>query len=134
MCPTPLHQTRAPESAQLAYGIVVTIAGVILTLASLGLADPTLVFRVWPVIFIIAGAVKVVRGAEGRSNIGGWILIVIGIWLMLRTTGQTHLSFWDLLWPMVLIGIGVKLWIEATRQQQGVSPAPTPRRQPLGSS
>jgi predicted membrane protein len=131
MCPTHLHETRTTESAQLAYGIVVTIAGVILTLASFGLADPTLVFRVWPLIFIIAGAVKVVRSHDGRST-GGWILIVIGMWLLLRTTGQTELSFWDLLWPMVLIGVGVKLWMEATRQQRGVPRAA--RHQPLGTS
>jgi hypothetical protein len=132
MCPTPLQQTRAPEAAQLAYGIVVTIAGVILTFASFGLADATTIFRIWPVVFIVAGVVKVVRNHEGRTSTGGWVLIIIGIWLLLRTTGQTRLSFWDVLWPMLLVGFGVKLWIDALNQQQSVPQRP--RHQPLGAS
>lgn len=132
MCPTHTDHTGTPEAAQFAYGVAVTIAGVVLTLASFGLADPTVILRFWPVAFILAGAVKIVRGAEGTRSVGGWVLIIIGVWLLLRTTGQTHLSFWDLVWPMVLIGLGVKLWVEATRQQQLVRPSPT--RRPLGTS
>jgi hypothetical protein len=132
MCPTHTGHTRTPEAAQLTYGIAVTVAGVILTLASFGLADPTAIFRFWPVVFIVAGGVKVVRSDEGTGSVGGWILIAIGVWLLLRTTGQTHLSFWDLVWPMALIGLGVKLWVEAIRQQPGVRPSPP--RQSLGPS
>jgi hypothetical protein len=132
MCPTRFHHAEHRETAQLAYGIVVAIAGLILTLASFGIADATSIFRLWPVVLIVAGGVRVVRRGEGGAGAGGWILMAIGIWLLLRTTGQTQVGFWDLVWPMLLVGLGVKLWSDATSDQRGF--AERPRRAPVDPS
>jgi hypothetical protein len=121
------------ESVQLVYGIAVTIAGVALTLASFGLADTGAVLRFWPVALVIGGGVGVARATEGPARVWGWFWILLGTWLLARTAGRSHLDFWDLVWPMALVGLGVKLWLDAMRRPD-TPVTPQPAKPTLGSS
>jgi hypothetical protein len=130
---TSSDRARAQESAELGYGIAVTVAGVVLTLGSLGLADASALLRFWPVLLVIAGAVRIVRSGAERGHLHGWFLVIIGMWLLTRTVGHAHVQFWDLVWPMALVALGVRLWMNATRvPAEGARAAPP--RPPLGAT
>lgn len=110
---------------QLTYGIGVTVVGVLLTLASFGLADTGAVLRLWPIALIIGGGAGALRARDGHGRIWGGFWVILGIWLLGRTTGRLHLNFWDLVWPVALVGLGVKLWRDAIREPR-TPPAPRP--------
>jgi hypothetical protein len=118
------------QSVQLIYGVAVTLVGAALTLASLGLTDTSAVLRFWPAALVIAGGVGVARAVDGPSRVWSWFWVLIGTWLLARTAGRSQVHFWDLVWPMALVGLGVKLWLDAMRRPES---APTPRT-PLGPS
>ena len=126
MCP--IHSTDSSDSssAQLVYGVAVTLVGMALTLASFGLAETDLVLRLWPIAIIVGGGVSVARAKEGPARVWGWFWILLGLWLLARTAGHSRLSFWDLLWPMALIALGIKLWLDAAaRPRPAASPRPS---------
>ena len=116
---------------QLVYGVAVTIVGLALTLASFGLADTGAVLRFWPVALIVGGGVGVARAVDGPARVWGWFWVLMGTWLLSRTTGR-NLDFWDLIWPMALIGLGVKLWLDAARRPKSAE-APRPPLAPSAS-
>jgi len=51
-----------------------------------------------------------------RRNAFGIIVIVIGVILLLSTIGVFHWSIWSVLWPVVLIAIGVVIIISVSRR------------------
>ncbi len=118
------------QSLQLVYGVAITLVGAALTLASLGFTDTGAVLRFWPAALVVAGGVGVARAIDGPGRVWSWFWVLIGTWLLARTAGQSQVGFWDLVWPMALVGLGVKLWIDAMRRPEST---PTPRA-PLGSS
>lgn len=56
-------------------------------------------------------------GGDGRAGlVVGAILVVLGIWFLLR---EYLPDFnWSLVWPLVLIGIGALLLVSTTRRRQ----------------
>ena len=118
------------ESSQLIYGVAITLVGIALTFTSFGLADTGAVLRFWPAALVVAGGVGVARAADGPGRVWSWFWILVGTWLLARTAGHSQVGFWDLVWPMALIGLGVKLWIDAMRRPE----MPTAPRPPLASS
>ncbi|RIH89858.1 PspC domain-containing protein [Calidithermus roseus] len=50
---------------------------------------------------------EVRRGGSG-SSVLGWILLLVGAWLLLDNLGWIRING-DLLWPLLLIGLGVVL-------------------------
>jgi len=119
------------QSLQLVYGVAITLVGAALTLASFGLTDTGAVLRFWPAALIVAGGVGVARAIDGPGRVWSWFWVLIGTWLLARTAGRSQVEFWDLVWPMALVGLGVKLWIDARRRPESTPPPP---RAPLGSS
>ena len=126
-----IHCERSlDQSTQLIYGVAITLVGIALSLTSFGIADTGAVLRFWPAALIVAGGVGLVRAVDGPGRVWCWFWILIGTWLLTRTAGQSHVGFWDLVWPMALVGLGVKLWVDAMRP----SDAPRTPRAPLASS
>ena len=104
------------QSLQLIYGVAITLVGIALTLTSFGVTDTGVVLRFWPTALIAAGGVGVARAKDGPARVWGWFWILVGTWLLARTAGRSHVDFWDLVWPMALVGLGVKLWVDAMRR------------------
>jgi hypothetical protein len=61
---------------RLVIGLAVMLAGFLLALDSLGLADAGYVFRFWPLALVAVGITKLLGGAAERS--GAFLLIVLG--------------------------------------------------------
>ena len=96
--------------SSLTFGTLFLALGILLLLDRAGLADAGDVIATWwPSVVLLAGASQVLT--RPRNVVGGVILGVIGSVLLLWTHGLTTLV--GLLWPVLLIGLG--LWL-LTRQ------------------
>lgn len=61
----------------------------------------------WPVVFLVAAALELL--ARPRRPIGATVFAVIGLLLLGGTTGVLTASVWGVVWPVVIIGLG--LWL-----------------------
>ncbi|HKE93649.1 MAG TPA: DUF5668 domain-containing protein, partial [Povalibacter sp.] len=97
----PLFLTR------LLVGIWVIALGGIFLLGNLGWLDTHRAFRVfWPVLMMLIGTSMVVQPANPRTHRWGWVLIGVGAWIFLDKIGWLNVSFWQLAFPMLLLGLG----------------------------
>jgi hypothetical protein len=101
---------------ELAFGVALVIFGVVLTLDALGVGEVTRLLRIWPAALVLAGVVALGRARDRGARLWAWAWIVIGGWLLLRSYGLTRVGFWELVWPVALIAVGVKLGLDAWRR------------------
>jgi predicted membrane protein len=125
----PEQIARAEEpirlTPQLLVGVMVIAVGVLLTLDNLELINAEYYLRLWPAGLIALGLLKLWQSRDGRGgSFGGFLLSVVGTWLLLERTAIVDLSFREL-WPTLLVFFGVFLvW-------QGLS---GPRRRPTADT
>jgi hypothetical protein len=79
-------------------------------------------WKLWPVILILAGAGKAYSHPQGR-RVEGWVLIIIGSLFLVWTFGYLQLPPFQL-WPLALIALGLfLLWralsYNASRRNEG---------------
>lgn len=91
-------------------GLFLAIAGVLMTLGNLDLVDSWLYLRYWPALLIVIGLFKI---ADPIARPFGVVAVLFGSLLLAVTTGLLRFSLFDL-WPLLLIGIGVTLVLQAT--------------------
>jgi predicted membrane protein len=110
---------------QLVVGLIVILVGVVMTLDSLQVLEAHRYLRFWPAGVMALGLVKVLSSRDGDGGaFGGFLILVIGTWLLLEQTGFVRISLWEM-WPALLVFLGLFLvW-------QGVA---GPRRRLTGDS
>jgi predicted membrane protein len=102
---------------RLLIGLAIALFGVVLVLDRLNLVMAGLVVRWWPAVIVAVGALifKQSRHVGGGAN--GIVVMFIGGWLLLNTLGILRIGFWQMFWPLVLIGIGTALVLQAMRRR-----------------
>jgi predicted membrane protein len=105
------------SSPRMIVGVCLAIIGGILMLDRIGLVDAELAFRLWPAVIILIGAASYARGPERTGRTNGLILMAVGSWLLLSSIGVIRVGFWQLFWPMVLIGIGTGLVMQTLQHK-----------------
>lgn len=114
----------------LVFGIAIVAIGILLLLNNLGMASisvGSLISRFWPLILVVWGALSLMGGPEPRgtdasdeehgtdvrsarsSNVGGWILLVIGLLMLSSTTGWYRFDWgriWGSIWALIIIAVG----------------------------
>lgn len=95
--------------SHLGMGIFLTLLGLVLTLDRLELVDATRALRWWPVGFHVLGATILLRRRDAHGRFWGAAWLVLGTWLLLNSLGLVRVDVWDLLWPLLLIAVGVRL-------------------------
>jgi hypothetical protein len=100
-------------------GTTVLLVGVLFLLENFGLVHASRVWQYWPVILIAWG----VAGATNRRRRGGrvWggMVALAGIILLLGNLNIINQSIWRAIWPLFLIGIGLRmLYRAATRRRR----------------
>ena len=110
-------ERQVSVTPQLALGVFIMAAGVLLTLDRLELVEIGGTLRLWPGFLIAIGVVMLAnrRDAAGRFWGGAWI--VVGGGLLLNTLGLVRVAIWELFWPAVLILIGLKLVTQTTKRR-----------------
>jgi hypothetical protein len=95
--------------SNMAMGVFLTLLGLILTLDSLHVVDASAALRFWPIGFHVLGATILLRRSDSQGRFWGIAWIGVGTWLLLNSLGLTNVSFFDLLWPLLLVFVGVRL-------------------------
>lgn len=100
-------KSETPRSfpSQMILGAVVIAIGLLFLLDNLDIVNFGQAVSFWPVMFILFGSLKLADADHRKGNIGGVILIGIGIALILRNLGYLYFDM-RAFWPLVLIFIG----------------------------
>jgi predicted membrane protein len=116
------NNTSRRLPSQVVMGLLVIAMGLLFLLDNLGIIDFHHAIAFWPIVFIVAGLVKMSDTGSPNNYLVGGILVVIGAVMMSNRLGLFYLT-WHTLWPLLLIGVGVLVLyraIDASRQRQGV--------------
>jgi hypothetical protein len=115
----PLFLTR------LLVGLWVIALGGIFLAGNLGWIDTRQAFRLfWPLLMILVGTSLVVQPANDRTHRLGWVFIGIGTWIFAGKIGWINVSFWQVAFPLALLGLGGLLVWRAFHGQRKQDEAP----------
>ena len=106
---------------RLIVGVAIALFGMVLVLDRLNLVIADQVLRWWPAVIVALGALMFSQSRRVGGGINGVIVMIIGGWLLLNTVGILRVRFWEMFWPLVLIGIGSALVLQATRRRARVA-------------
>jgi hypothetical protein len=120
------HRSPGVWSPSLVVGLLLILAGGLLTLDRFGILEAGDLLRFWPIAPIAIGLLLLTqrRDAAGRFWGGFWVLV--GTWLLLRTLGIVRVGFFELLVPAILVLVGFRLVMHAIRpgtSDDGAGPA-----------
>jgi predicted membrane protein len=102
---------------RLIIGMAIALFGVVLVLDRLNLVIADQILRWWPAVIVAVGALMFSRSRHVGGGANGVIVMIIGGWLLLNTVGILRVGFWEMFWPLILIGIGSTLVLQATRRR-----------------
>jgi hypothetical protein len=72
-------------------------------------------------VIIAVGALLFVQARHVGGGANGIIVMFLGSWLLLNSLGIIQVRFWELFWPLMLIGIGSVLVMQTLRQRDRVA-------------
>ena len=103
------NDTRLTLNPQFIIGLGLVLFGTLLTLDRMELIDAARSFRFWPVVLIALGAwIVIERGQTGRS-FPGYVLLIVGSFLLLDALGVVRVRFWELFWPVMIVLVGARM-------------------------
>lgn len=93
-------------SPQFILGILIIAVGVIFMLDNFEILYAGDFLRYWPALLVVWGISKVAQSPGGQGKIFGWILIIVGSFMLLDRLDviSFHMHDW---WPVILIIIGL---------------------------
>ena len=112
-----LERSGGVLTPRLLVGLAIALFGVVLVLDRLNLAVAGQVLQFWPAVIIAVGALLFVQSRHVGGGANGVIVMIIGAWLLLNSLGIVQVRFWELFWPIVLIGIGTMLVMQTLRKR-----------------
>ena len=101
---------RRPPPVQVLLGVLIVAVGVIALLTQLGVVDVDLgqlVSDWWPLLIVGVGLAALI--ASPRAWLGPAVIIVVGLLLLLQSLDVVDVNFWELLWPVAVILLGLSL-------------------------
>lgn len=111
--------TRPADPTRLLVGLLFIAGGILLLARAFELLPffPS-VWKLWPVAVMAVGVARLVwpTGKDGRL-LGLW-LVVLGSWGAINVWGLFGLT-WVNSWPLLVVGIGVVLVLEALFEGRG---------------
>ncbi len=126
--PAPAAQGPAPRydraccsgsrGSRFTVGLVLIGLGALFGLAALGAIDIDPLWRLWPVLLVVAGVSGLVRGRSRGA--GSFILLFLGAWFLLRNFGMMPLP--HRLFPasiLVVVGLGFVVASLVSRRDGG---------------
>jgi hypothetical protein len=97
---------------QVFFALAVIFFGTLALMENLDV-DPHFDFwRFWPVSLILIGLGDLLKKPFGKHAFGGFVFVGVGgFWLAENVMNNFDISIWQL-WPLLLIGLGIKLLLE----------------------
>lgn len=95
-------------SKRVTWGILLVIAGVVLLLDQMNIIEVgDLISTYWPSILILMGLIGLV--SKDSSTLSNLVVLGLGVFFLLRNLGYINISIWQILWPSILIIIGLSI-------------------------
>lgn len=95
-------------SSRVITGLIIVIIGVALFLSNLNvLSFGDLVGDWWPLLIVLAGVIIFINNT--RSYLWALLVVVFGIMLQLNHLDIISVSPWQLIWPVVIVVIGLSI-------------------------
>ena len=108
------NRQRSSPTPHLWFGGLLILIGFLFLLDTLGIADThEVVARGWPLILIALGGSRLLNAESVESRVGASIWLFLGFVFLLSTNGFLHFNVWGLIWPVVLITVGVLLVVRS---------------------
>jgi len=105
----------------MTIGIGLMMLGILIALEHLAFFSlPWLGVRpiaLWPLIIVAVGLVKIVE--KRLRSVGGWVILAIGLLLFTRTVWG-HIRLGDIIWPSILVAVGVFIVLHAVKKHRRV--------------
>ena len=111
------RQNFQSYGGSFAWGGVVLFVGVVLLLDHMGVISAAGLWRFWPMILVLAGIVNLL---DECKRIWGVCLLIAGVLLQLGQFGIVHVT-WALLWPILIIGVGLSLMWGSIRARKSIN-------------
>ncbi len=102
-----IYAGHGSSHSHLVMGIIVLLVGVLFLLENLGFFYVGDIFRFWPVILIGLGIARILDGRGLHGMLWGLIVGGVGVVLLTNSLGYIPWNLWRLLWPALLILLGV---------------------------
>ncbi len=96
---------RGDFRGSFAWGAVILFVGVVLLLDHMDVISAAGLLRFWPMLLVLGGIVNLLNECK---RIWGICLLIAGVLLQLGNFGLVHVT-WAMLWPMLIIGVGLSL-------------------------
>jgi predicted membrane protein len=110
------YNRPASTTHGIVWGGAICIVGIMLLLDRMGLVSADHLWRFWPMLMIVAGAINLTQ--PGKRQWGAF-LVVLGALFQLSSLNILHLQ-WSELWPVMIIAAGaMMIWnsIETRRRR-----------------
>jgi predicted membrane protein len=130
------NNSESQISTQIILGIIVTAFGLAFLFDNFGWIDAYRVLRLWPILIIIAGVLKIMQTQTNSGYVTGGGLILLGAAMTLHRLGIVDFS-WHKWWPALLIVVGVSVVIKAMDRHQtpqSAMPAEPMQKAPMAVS
>ncbi len=109
----PPAQTRS-VTPQVVLGLLVIGFGLLFLLDNLDVIEMNRAIGFWPMVFIIAGTVKLSEHGSRSNQAFGVFLVGLGVLLILDRLGVIDFDL-GTLWPLLLIGLGALIVYKSRR-------------------
>ena len=107
-------------SSRIVLGVTIIAVGVMLLLDTLGVPGLNNILSTWwPIFVILAGLVSLINGP--KNYLWPVILVVFGTFLQLNELGILGFSPWQIIWPTLVIMIGLSIIFDKGRKIKNVN-------------
>ena len=102
----PTSTTARPRiTAQVLFGLIVIVVGIVFTLANLGIIEADQYLSYWPAGLVAVGLLKLWQARDGHGIFGGSFMVVVGGWMLLEHIAVIRIDIRDV-WPLFLVFLG----------------------------
>jgi hypothetical protein len=103
------------RAGRYVIGIVLVLVGALYLVSAIADVDATgVVADWWPAVLVAIGVVQ--YGIDHSARLGSAVLVIVGLVLVLFTTGLVEGSVWTYLWPIAAILAGIAVMIPRLSQ------------------
>lgn len=95
------------DRGRLLVGLILVLLGVLLIFERAGLIGDFNVWSLWP-LFIVAVGFSILSSSD-RGNLGGWIVIGVGVVLLVQSLDVFSFNLWSVFGAIVLVAIGLSI-------------------------
>jgi predicted membrane protein len=118
----------------MVIGGLIVVVGLAFLLDNLGIVRIYDIWRYWPVVLVAYGISRVLESRSPASYVWGGLCALVGALLLLTELHVLPVSFdfFELFWPLLLIGFGASMLLRSMERRKYLDGAPASTSPDLG--